>query len=157
MAQPPVASRTDHRRRSRARRRAIQALYQWQLTGNDMAGIRQATLDDCDLGAFDADYFGELLHRIPVMVGELDALIEPWLDRPLATIDPVEKAILRLGAFELLERIEVPYRVVLDEAVELAKVFGAEQSHRYINGVLDRVGRQLSLRAGELGKPEAPS
>lgn len=145
---------SDYRRRSRARRRAVQALYQWQLTGNDMAGIRQATLDDCDLGAFDTEYFEELLQRIPVMVGELDALIEPRLDRPLTTIDPVEKAILRLGAFELMERMEVPYRVVLDEAVELAKVFGAEQSHRYINGVLDQVGRRLSLRTAELGRQE---
>ncbi len=148
-----AAKSPDHRGRSRARRRAVQALYQWQLTGNNMAGIRQAMLEDCDMGAFDAGYFGELLHRIPIMVAELDALIEPLLDRPLRTIDPVERAILRLGAFELLERIEVPYPVILNEAVELAKVFGAEQSHRYINGVLDKAGRQISRRAAESKHP----
>jgi N utilization substance protein B len=155
MTQTSVAHSSDYRQRSRARRRAVQAIYQWQITGNDMVGIRQAMLDDCDLGAFDTDYFWELLQRIPVMAAELDTLIDPWLDRPLRTIDPVEQAILRLGAFELMERIEVPYRVVLDEAVELAKVFGAEQSHRYINGVLDRVGRGLTRRAAEL-EPSQP-
>jgi N utilization substance protein B len=155
MTSTPAAKSQDHRSRSRARRRAVQALYQWQLTGNEMVSIRQAMLEDCDLGTFDLDYFSELLHRIPVMVAELDAMVEPLLDRPLRTIDPVERAILRLGAFELLERIEVPYRVVLNEAVELAKVFGAEQSHRYINGVLDQAGRQLSRRAAELNHPGA--
>jgi len=147
----PAATRLDHRRRSRARRRALQALYQWQIAGQDLAAIEKQFLEDYQMGRVDLEYFSGLLHGVPARVSELDAAIDPFLDRPFATIDPVEKAILRLGAYEFMERIDVPYRVVLNEAVELAKVFGAEQSHRYINGVLDKVGRAVPLRQAELG------
>lgn len=98
----------------------------------------------------DLEYFGELLHEIPARLTSLDALIEPVLDRPLAILDPIEKAILRMGIYELTQRLDVPYRVVVNEAVDLAKLFGAEQSHRYINGVLDRIGRENPNRAAEL-------
>ncbi|WP_440996569.1 transcription antitermination factor NusB [Arhodomonas sp. SL1] len=140
----------DYRRRSRARRRALQALYQWQVAGQDLAAIEQQFLEEYRMGRTDLEYFAVLLHGVPATVTRLDAAIEPWLDRPFRTLDPVERAILRLGTYELLERLEVPYRVVVNEAVELAKAFGAEQSHRYINGVLDRVGRASELRAAEL-------
>jgi len=139
-----------HRRRTRARRRVLQALYQWQLTGQEPGDIERQFLEGYRLGRMELDYFSELLHRIPERVAELDAAFDRYLDRPASTLDPVEKAILRLGTYELRERLEVPYRVVIDEAVELAKAFGAEQSHRYINGVLDRVGRDQPLRAAEL-------
>lgn len=150
----PVVPRLDHRARSRARRRALQALYQWQVAGQDLAAIEKQFLEEYQMGRVDLEYFSGLLHGVPARVRELDAAIDPFLDRPFSTIDPVEKAILRLGAYEFMERIDVPYRVVLNEAVELAKVFGAEQSHRYINGVLDRVGRTVALRRAELaGQP----
>lgn len=145
----PARSR-PHRRRTRARRRALQALYQWQLTGQAPGDIERQFLEEYRLGRMELDYFSELLHQIPARAAELDAAFDRYLDRPASTLDPVEKAILRLGTYELVARMEVPYRVIIDEAVELAKAFGAEQSHRYINGVLDRVGRDQPLRAAEL-------
>ncbi|MDN5872467.1 MAG: transcription antitermination factor NusB [Nitrococcus sp.] len=138
------------RRRSRARRRALQALYQWQLTGQESAQIKRQFLEEYKMVNTDLEYFGELLHEIPARLTSLDALIEPVLDRPLAILDPIEKAILRMGIYELTQRLDVPYRVVVNEAVDLAKLFGAEQSHRYINGVLDRIGRENPNRAAEL-------
>lgn len=138
------------RRRSRARRRVLQALYQWQLAGQDSAEIERQFLEEHNMSSADLEYFAELLHQIPVQIQDLDALIEPVLDRPLVTLDPVEKAILRMGVYELTQRLDIPYRVVINEAVELAKLFGAEQSHRYINGVLDRIGRENRFRATEI-------
>ena len=140
----------SHRRRSRARRRALQALYQWQLGGQDLGVIEKQFLEEYRMGQTDLEYFSELLHRIPANLKEIDGRIDPHLDRPFVTVDPVEKAILRLGVYELTEQLDIPYRVVINEAVELAKVFGAEQSHRYINGVLDKIGRENRFRAAEI-------
>ncbi|MCO6441530.1 MAG: transcription antitermination factor NusB [Nitrococcus mobilis] len=143
------------RRRSRARRRVLQALYQWQLTGQDSAEIERQFLAEHNMTHVDLEYFAELLYAIPAQLASLDALIEPVLDRPLAVIDPIEKAILRMGAYELTQRLDIPYRVVVNEAVDLARLFGAEQSHRYINGVLDRVGHGNPLRAAEIRRRRA--
>ncbi|MGD8429598.1 MAG: transcription antitermination factor NusB [Ectothiorhodospiraceae bacterium] len=146
------SSRHDgHRQRSRARRRALQALYQWQVAGQDLGAIEKQFLEEYRMGDTDVDYFRELLHRIPAGLSAIDAAIDPVLDRPFVTLDPVERAILRIGAYELAERLDIPYRVIINEAVEMAKVFGAEQSHRYINGVLDKVGRANRFRAAEVG------
>lgn len=129
--------------RHRARSRALQALYQWQLTGNNVSDIERDFLADQDMEGVDTEFFGELLHQIPQRVNELDALCDPLLDRPISQIDPIEQALLRIGAYELAHRPETPYKVVINEAVELAKKFGAEQSHKYLNGVLDRMAREL--------------
>lgn len=102
------------------------------------------------MASVDLAYFSELLHEIPARTASLDALVEPILDRPLALVDPIEKVILRMGIYEITHRLDVPYRVVVNEAVDLAKLFGADESHRYINGVLDRVGRGNRFRAREL-------
>lgn len=131
------------RARSRARQRAMQALYQWQIGGQDLADIEAQFLADQDMEGCDLDYFRELLHKTPAHLDVLDAAISPHLDRSVEQVDPVERAILRLGAYELKFRIDIPYRVAINEAVELAKRFGAEQSHRYINGVLDKVAQDL--------------
>lgn len=146
-----VSARLDHRRRHRARRRALQALYQWQVAGQDPRDIEQQFLGEYSMGRIDLEYFAALLHGVPAHLATLDAAIDPFLDRPFATLDPVEKAILRLAAFEVAHRVDVPVAVVINEAVELAKSFGAEQSHRFVNGVLDRVARADHLRAAELG------
>lgn len=138
------------RERVRARRRVLQALYQWQLTGQDPAEIERQFLSDHRLGRVDLDYFSALLRGITAQAESLDAAYDGYLDRPARTLDPVELALLRLGTYELRECIEVPYRVCIDEAVELAKSFGAEQSHRFINGILDKVGRDFPLRQSEL-------
>jgi N utilization substance protein B len=129
--------------RSKARRFAVQALYQWQMAGQDLNDIEAQFLSEMPVRKVDVAYFQELLHRIPARVDELDALLAGHLDRSIDELDPVERAVLRLGVYELAERLDIPFRVVINEAVELAKVFGAEQSHRYINGVLDKLAAQL--------------
>ncbi len=131
------------RKRSRSRRLALQALYQWQVTGDDLGEIVNHFLTENRDGKFEVDYFRDLVHGVPARLDELDGALKDHLDRPVEEVDLVERALLRLGTYELLAHPEVPYRVVINEAVELAKTFGAEQSHRYINGVLDKLARQL--------------
>lgn len=128
--------------RSRARQRAVQAIYQWQLTGDNPAEIEQQFVEDRELGKVDPDYFHELLHQVPDRLAQLDGELAQVLDRPIEQVDPVERAILRLGAYELLFRLDIPYRVAINEAVELAKIYGAEQGHKYVNGILDKIARK---------------
>jgi N utilization substance protein B len=131
------------RQRSRSRSLAIQALYQWQLAGQDVGAIVDHFMLEQDASKFDVEYFSELVRGVPTRLDELDTALAPCIDRALESVDPVERAILRLGAYELIEHPEIPYRVVINEAVELAKTFGAEKGHRYVNGVLDKAARQL--------------
>ncbi len=131
------------RQRSRSRSLAIQALYQWQMAGQDVGAIVQQFMLEQDAKKFDSDYFGELVRGVPTRLDELDAALASCIDRALDAVDPVERAILRLGAYELIAHPEIPYRVVINEAVELAKTFGAEKGHRYVNGVLDKAARAL--------------
>ena len=134
---------SSSRARSGARRCALQAIYQWQVGGQAIGDIESQFLGEQDLTQADVAYFSELMQGVPAHVAELDAHMSPYLDRPLNELDPVELAVLRIGIFELAYHPEVPFRVVINEAVELAKVFGAEQSHRYINGIMDKVARDL--------------
>lgn len=137
-------------RRSRARSVLVQALYQWQMTGEDVSRIEAQFLEEAEqMADVDVEYFTAVLHEIPAALKELDAHLAPYLDRPMGQVDPVERAILRLGACEMALHPEVPYRVVINEGVELAKRFGAEQGHKYINSILDKVARDL--RAVEVG------
>jgi len=130
-------------RRSQARQHALQALYQWQMAGQDIGDIIDQFLEEQEIGRFDVPYFQDLLRGVPMHLGELDGRLKPSLDRAIESVDPVERAVLRLATYELAYHPEVPYRVVINEAVELAKTFGAEQGHRFINGVLDRVAKEL--------------
>ena len=127
--------------RTRARRTALQALYQWQLTSQEPDDIARQFLDERPLEKVDIGYFGELVRGIPSHLQALDALLDPALDRPLDRVDPVERAILRIGAYELAFRPDIPWRVAVNEAVEIAKAFGADQSYKYVNGILDKVAR----------------
>lgn len=147
MGRSPRAAATAARRR--ARMLLVQALYQWQVAGGDPAEILVQFVDGRDVANADVDYFRELLRAIPAGVEALDAEIAPLLERSPALVDPVERAILRLACYELRERHEVPVRVVIDEAVELAKRFGAEQGHRFVNGIVDRLAHRI--RVHELG------
>ena len=113
------------------------------MTGQDPGRIAAQFLADEDLRKADPDYFRELVREVPARVAEIDAALEPFLDRPLAQVDPVERAILRIGGYELTQCPDLAYRIVINEAVELAKVFGAEQGHRYVNGVLDKLARAV--------------
>jgi N utilization substance protein B len=144
-------ARTRPVRAAWARRCAAQALYQWQLTGQEPAQIATQFLADQDLGKADPDYFRELVHQVPARAEEIDAALTPFLDRPIVQVDPVERAILRIGGYELMQRPDIAYRIIINEAVELAKVFGAEQGHRFVNGVLDKVAR--AVRSVEFAGP----
>ncbi|MGD8618356.1 MAG: transcription antitermination factor NusB [Gammaproteobacteria bacterium] len=133
--------------RARARRYAMQALYQWDLSGTDLPVIRRQFLEAEDFSRADQAYFVELLSRIPGQVDVVDENISAFIDRPLAQLDPVERAILRIGVYELLYRLDIPFRVIINEAVQLSKKFGAEQGHTFVNGVLDKAAHKI--RAAE--------
>ena len=133
------------RARSLARHKAVQALYQWQVSRQDANSIDAQFHEDQDLRKVDIAYFQELLHQIPQHLDELDAEIAPLLDRGLSEVDPVERVILRIGAYELQFRPDIPYRVVINEAIEMAKTFGGEQGHKYVNSVLDKLARKLRV------------
>ena len=133
--------------RARARRYAMQALYQWDLSGTDLPVIRRQFLEAEDFSRADQAYFVELLSRIPGQVDVVDENISAFIDRPLVQLDPVERAILRIGVYELLYRLDIPFRVIINEAVQLSKKFGAEQGHTFVNGVLDKVAHKI--RAAE--------
>lgn len=150
MAAPKSKRGELHRKRTRARRRALQALYQWQMAGQDLSDIEAQFHDEMDMEQVDIELFRELLHGVPKQLDVLDAQLAPHLDRAIEKLDPIERAILRMGVLELNQRLDVPVRVVINEAVELAKQFGAEQSHKYVNGVLDKVARGNRFRASEM-------
>ena len=125
--------------RRKARHYGMQALYQWQMAAAPLAAIEAEFRADYDFNHVDLEYFQSLLHGVPACVDELEARLEPLLDRKLSDLDPIERTLLRMGTFELAHRLDVPYKVVINEAVELAKLFGAEQGHRFVNGVLDKL------------------
>lgn len=130
-------------KRHKAREFALRALYQWQVTGQDVGDIVNQFLANNDVRKFDVPYFQELVRGVPTHLDELDANLGPLLDRPVEKVDLVERAVLRMGAYELQHHMEIPFRVVINEAVDLAKSYGAEQGHRYVNGVLDKLARSL--------------
>ncbi len=129
--------------RHKARRLATQALYTWQVAGQSLTDIETEYCLDIDMKKVDGDYFHELLHKVPAHLDELDGHLAPLLDRTIDEVDGDERSILRLGCYELAYRLDVPYRVVINESVKLAKTFGADQSHKYINGILDGVAKKL--------------
>lgn len=129
--------------RSRARRLAMQGLYEWQMSGNTMERIIAQYVVDQQMRNVDEAYFRELSNGVVEHAAELDQSITAHISRSYDEIDPVEKAVLRLGAYELRFKPEIPYRVVINEAVELAKTFGAEASHKFINGVMDKLAAEL--------------
>ena len=137
------------RARTRARRLALQGLYQWQISGAtaaDIAAQLSATQNTKDT---DTEYFEELLRKTVAANEMLAEAFAPHLDRPAQQLDPIERGILLLGTYELKERLDVPYRVVINEAIESAKRFGSDQGHTYVNGVLDKAAAQW--RAVEVG------
>ncbi len=140
--------RFDPWARRRARRQLLQALYQWQLGRADAAEIERQFAEDASFRRIDRTFFHEVLRGVITEQDRLDALLAPHLDRQVSALDQIERALLRMGAYELSARIDVPFKVVIGECVTLAREFGAEDSHKYINGVLDKVAR--SERAGEV-------
>ncbi|MEM8660378.1 MAG: transcription antitermination factor NusB [Pseudomonadota bacterium] len=129
--------------RRKARHYGMQALYQWLMTAAAPGEIESQFREEYDFSHVDLEYFQALVHGVPESVDELDDTFKPFLDRSLDELDPIERTLLRMGTYELAHRVDVPYKVVINEAVALAKKFGATDGHKYINGVLDKVARRL--------------
>jgi N utilization substance protein B len=129
--------------RHAARQAAVQALYQWDLTEQDPGEIEAHFVQEHDLEGADREYFHTLICEVPLYRQEIQANLQPCLDREFDGIDPVERVILRIGAYELEYQHDVPTKVIINEAVELAKTFGADYGYKYVNGVLDRLAERL--------------
>ena len=124
--------------RARARRRALQAIYAWQVAGGDARQVVAQFAHEQAREIADLEYFEDLVRGVVGRVAQLDDALVPYLDRDIAQVDPIERAALRIAAYEMIHRPDVPYRVVINEAIETAKRFGSEHGHTYVNGVLDR-------------------
>jgi N utilization substance protein B len=143
--------------RTNARKAAVQALYQWQMTGQSLVEIERQFFEEERLKDAQKSYFTELFHGVPKNLEAIDQALSEFVDRPVEMIDPVERAILRIGVYELLNRLDMPYRVVLNEGINLAKDFGADGSHKYVNGILDKVAQQkrsVEINSGERRKAQ---
>lgn len=143
-----MTTRTENtsskQRRIRARRSAVQALYQWEMNNSDVEEIISEFLNErSEIKKADAEYFCELVTGTLANMANLINELKPYLDRPIDSLDPVERAVLLVGLYELIYRPDLPWRVVVNESVELAKMFGAEQSHKFINGVMDKVAHKI--------------
>ncbi len=136
-------SKSVAKARGKARRLTMQAIYQWQMTGDSIADIKQQFVDENPAKSIDADYFSQLVSGVASSISELDPLLEKYMTRSIESVDPVERAILRMATFEFINRLDVPYRVVLNEAVNITKEFCAEKSHTFVNGVLDKVAKEI--------------
>lgn len=145
--------KTGTAQRKRARKLVLQALYQRHISEASMSQIEAEFRTDNDFEKVDSDYFSALFGGIPKEITELDRNIEPFLDRPIGEVDPIEINILRMGVYEFMYRVDVPYRVVINEAIELAKQFGGTDGHKYVNGILDKLS--LRLRAPETRSPRS--
>jgi N utilization substance protein B len=139
----PTPQGIDMAARSRARRRALQALYAWQISGSHMNAVIEQFRHEQDMEIADLEYFEDLLRGVAHNVEAIDESLKPYVDREVSQIDPIERAALRLAAYELKYRPDVPYRVVINEAIEVTKRFGADHGHSYVNGVLDKLAAQL--------------
>ncbi|MBD1553073.1 transcription antitermination factor NusB [Pseudomonas typographi] len=139
----PAAAKGKSAKRHEARKLATQALYQWHMAGHSLNEIEAQFRVDNDFSDVDNAYFRELLHGVPTSKDEIDAALVPCLDLALDELDPVELAVLRLSTYEMLKRVDVPYRVVINEGIELAKVFGSTDGHKFVNGVLDKLAPTL--------------
>lgn len=135
----------------KARKLALQALYQWFMSGTELHEIEAQFRVANDMQTVDADYFCRLLYDIPAQLSLIEAAFIPFLDRPIHSLNPIELTVLRISSFELLHCPEIPYRVVLDESVSLAKSFGSQDGHRYVNGVLNNLAQQARAIEISLG------
>ncbi len=136
--------------KTNARKCAVQALYQWQMTGESLRRIEMNFLEEDMLKGAQRTYFTDIFYGVPKQLNAIDEALAEFVDRPVEKIDPVERAVLRIGVYELMNRLDTPYRVIINEGVNLAKCFGADGSHKYVNGILDKVSqkqRSLEIKA----------
>lgn len=129
----------------RARKLALQALYQWLMSGHELTEVEAQFRVANNMERVDTEYFCRILHGVPKNLSQLEESFSPFLDRAIQGLNPIELTVLRLSAFELLYCPEIPYRVILDEAVSLTKEFGSQDGHRYVNGVLNNLARQTRV------------
>jgi N utilization substance protein B len=148
-----MTGRGQYEPRKRARRRALQALYQWRMTGQDTGDIIAQFFEEQDFEGVDTGFFSSLVRGVAESRQSLDLALEPFLDRPLDRLDVMESVILGMALHEMLEHPETPCRVIIDQAIDLAHRFGAEQGYSFINGVLDKAARRH--RQAEMGQPES--
>ncbi len=151
MSRHPRNDGIDPVKRSRARRRALQAVYAMQLSGADARNVIDQFAHEQTHEEADLEYFEDLVRGVAAQRAELDAALQPYLDRGIEDVDAIERAVLRIAAYELQHRIDVPYRVIIDEALRTTKRFGSEHGHTYVNGVLDRAAadwRAVEVQAG---------
>ena len=139
---PQRTDGVDPAARSRARRRALQAVYAWQMSDSPIERVIEQFRNEQDMEIADLAYFEALVRGVHEHRDDLDAGLSQYIDRTIAQVDPIERAVLRIAAFELKFRPDVPYRVVINEAIETTKRFGADQGHTYVNGVLDRAATE---------------
>ncbi len=143
----------DPAARSRARRRALQAVYAWQLSGSSMNKVLDQFRDEQDMEIADLAYFEDLLRGLDSHCADIDAALQPFLDRTVDQVDPIERAVLRLATYEMRYRLDVPYRVVINEAIEIAKRFGSDHGHTYVNGVLDHAAPEWRAAEAKSQRP----
>lgn len=132
--------------RRRARECALQALYSWYISQNNIEEVELAFVSEQDLKGVDVPYFRKLLRGTVLYVEAIDYALRPFLDRDETEIDPIERSLLRLSAYELKYELDVPYKVAINEGIEVAKVFGSDDSHKYINGILDKLAPALGRK-----------
>ena len=144
-AQPAPTGRPKAGDRRRARALAMQGLYQRHFTKSSITDIESEFIVDNDMSKVDGAYFRDLLRGVHREQEEIDRLLEPFLERPIHEVDAIELAIVRLGIYELKYRIDVPYRVVINEGIEMAKKFGGTEGHKFVNSLLDKLGHRLRL------------
>lgn len=154
--QPPNIERAQAiKKRKHARDKVLQALYQWQLSGEDLDWIRDQYLSEQGVSSGDEAYFLELLYKIPSDVDGIDEQYRPYVDKFEDHMDPIETNILRIATYEFKHHLEIPFKVVINEAINLAKTYGSDESHRFINGVLDPLSREM--RTLETSQPDTHS
>jgi N utilization substance protein B len=129
--------------RKKARRYAVQGIYQWQLSGTAIKDIEMQFLESINSKKVDVLYFQDVLVNTLITILEIDDQLTPIINRPIEEVNPVELAILRLACYELMARVDVPYKVVINEALELTKTFGASEGHKFVNGILDKLAKEL--------------
>jgi len=138
-----IAQKSLARARGKSRRLAMQAIYQWQMTGDNISDIKQQFFDENNMAKLDSAFFSEMVSGVASSISELDPLLEKYMSRKVESVDPVERSILRLATYEFINRFDVPYRVVLNEAVTITKEYCSENSHTFVNAVLDKVAKEI--------------
>lgn len=139
----PTESLTPIGGRKKARRFAMQALYSWHIANNELKDIATHILVEHAEEQFDREYFQQVLYEVPKHLSEIADALNMHLARPMNELDPIELSVLRVAVFELMYRFDIPYKVVINEALDLVKVYGASESHKFVNGVLDKVARDV--------------